>query len=223
MTRHLQWDGAVNVRDLGGLPAAGGATTRRGAIVRAGELNGLTAGGWAALGAHGIRTIVDLRNQDELRPDRARRPAALTTIHLPLDGVDDAEFWQRWGTGPQFGTPLYYGPHLERMPQRSVAVVRAIAHAAPGGVLFHCRGGRDRTGQVAMLVLDLLGVPAEVIADDYGLTAPTDETPALEAYLERESTSAREVIAATLRDARRRLRAGGLTDADVAALRARAL
>ena len=61
----------------------------------------------------------------------------MTTIRLPLDGIMDREFWDISESGPQFGTPLYYRPHLERFPDRSAAVVAAIACAAPGAVAFH--------------------------------------------------------------------------------------
>jgi protein-tyrosine phosphatase len=148
---HLDWEGCFNVRDLGGLPTADGRETRRRALVRADSLDGLTASGWAALSAHGVRTVVDLRNDDELGPDAAPRPPAVTTIHIPLDVSEDHEFWEGvWGSGPQFATPLYCRPHLERFPGRSAAVLAAIADARPGGVVFHCAGARDRTGQVAM-------------------------------------------------------------------------
>lgn len=60
--RHLNWDGCFNIRDLGGLRAAGGARTRFGTIVRADEVTRLTAAGWAALYEYGIRTRVDLRD-----------------------------------------------------------------------------------------------------------------------------------------------------------------
>src|SRR3954454_1665425 len=116
--RHLDWGGRANARGPRGLPAADGRRTRRGAGVRADALDDLTAAGWAALWAHGVRTVVDLRNDDELTDALSPRPAALTTVHAPLDGVDDTEFWDVWAAGPQFGTPLYYGPHLERMPGR---------------------------------------------------------------------------------------------------------
>jgi len=66
--RHLDWEGCLNVRDLGGLPAAGGRVTRWGAVVRSGDPARLTPAGWAALRGHGIRTIVDLRNDDERDP-----------------------------------------------------------------------------------------------------------------------------------------------------------
>jgi protein tyrosine/serine phosphatase len=106
--RHLDWEGCFNVRDLGGLTAAAGAVTRWGALVRADALDGLSAAGWAALVAHGVRTVVDLRNDDERGPDAAPRPATVTSVHLPLDGTEDREFWSVWESGPQFGTPLYH-------------------------------------------------------------------------------------------------------------------
>src|SRR6185503_8406085 len=59
----------------------------------------------------------------------------------------------RWSDGPVFGTPLYYRPHLDRFAHASAAVVAAIAHAAPGGVAYHCAGGRDRTGMITILLL----------------------------------------------------------------------
>jgi protein-tyrosine phosphatase len=218
--RQLHWEGCTNVRDLGGLRAAGGRRIRPGALVRADAVDRLTAAGWSALQAHGVRTIVDLRNDDELRPDVAPRPESVTTVHLPLDGIEDAEFWDDWTNGPQFGTPLYYGPFLARFPTRTAEVVSAIARAAPGGVLFHCMGGRDRTGLVAMLVLALAGVVADDIAADYVLTADL-----LEDYLATQGTSAREVVLITLAalDVEAYLRAGGLDDADAEALRRRLL
>jgi hypothetical protein len=217
----LDWPGVINARDLGGLPAAGG-TTRTGAIVRSDSLQKLTAEGWQALLDHGVRTIVHLRDDDEIGPDAAPRPAELTTVQVPLDGAEDREFWAEWRSGPQFGTPLYYGPHLERMPERSAAAITAIATAPPGGVAFHCQGGRDRSGQIAMLVLALAGVPAREIAADYVLSESPDAAE-LAAFLEARGTSAPRVIEELLGglDVEATLRRGGLTDEALAALRER--
>lgn len=171
MQRHLDWEGCFNVRDLGGLRTTDGRETRWGRVVRADALDGLTAAGWAALSAYGVGTVIDLRNDDELSADVAPRPASVRTLRLPLDGSEDREFWNIWDSGPQFGTPLYYRPHLERFPERSAAVIAAIARAEPGGVAFHCGGGRDRAGQVTMLLLALVGVAPDDIATDYALSA----------------------------------------------------
>ena len=169
--RHLDWHGCANARDLGGLPAAGGRTTRVGALIRSDAVDRLTAAGWSALAAYGVRTVVDLRNDDELPPDPAPRPAGITTLHLPLDGIEDRAFWERWTSGPQFGTPLYYRPFLDRFPERVARVIAAVADAPAGGVVVHCVGGRDRTGLVTLLLLALAGVDLQDIADDYALSA----------------------------------------------------
>jgi protein-tyrosine phosphatase len=215
----LDWEGCLNVRDLGGLKTVDGRLTRSGAIVRADSPDRLTPAGWAAVRAHGIRTIVDLRNADEY--GTTAWPPGFDVVRLPLDGMDeDPEFWRRWGSGPQFGTPLYYRPHLDRFPERSARVIGAIARAKPGGVLVHCVGGRDRTGQIAMLVLALVGVPPEAIAADYDLSGPADAD--VQRFLDDRGTSTATLIVSTLAelDVEGRLR---LSEADLVALRARLL
>src|SRR6185312_489898 len=141
-----------------------------------------------------------------------------------------------WENGPQFATPLYYRPHLERFPQRSAEVIRAIATAAPGGVAFHCQGGRDRAGQISMLVLALAGVEPEEIAADYALSdarlrplylsrGEADEAPKIAAFLREQGTTATELIVGLLAefDVEASLRDAGLGEDDLAALRGRLL
>jgi protein-tyrosine phosphatase len=170
MERHLAWDGCTNVRDLGGL-----GRIRRGALVRADALQHLSAEGWRALERHGVRTVVDLRNPDEIGEDTAPRPPGLTTIRIPLDGMEDTEFWSQWLDRPEFGTPHYYGPWLERFPDRAARALAAIARARPGGVAYHCGIGRDRTGLITMLILAALDVPVQAAAEDYALSAPIED------------------------------------------------
>jgi protein-tyrosine phosphatase len=199
MDRHLDWDGCRNVRDLGGLATADGRRLRRGALVRADALERLTRAGWAALEAHGVRTVIDLRNPDEIGGDAAPRPRTLATIRIPLDGMEDTEFWSRWMHRPEFGTPHYYGPWLKRFPDRASHVLTAIARARPGGVAYHCGIGRDRTGLVTMLLLAALGVPAERIAEDYALSeGRVPESPELDAFWAEQPTTATAVLAEVL-------------------------
>lgn len=234
--RLLDWEGCFNVRDLGGLPAGDGQETRRGRVVRADALDGLTAAGWAALTGHGVRTVIDLRNDDEIGQDAVPRPESVTTVHLPLDASEDREFWDVWDSGPQFGTPLYYRPHLERFPERTAAVVSAVTSAGPGGVAFHCVGGRDRAGQVTMVLLALVGVAPEEIAADYALSAERlqaryasrgeeDQGPMFEQFLATRGTTALELITSTLveMDLEKLLLDAGLSHEDLAAIRRRLL
>jgi protein tyrosine/serine phosphatase len=193
--RDLDWDGCVNARDLGGLPTVDGGATRRGALIRSETVDRLTPRGWRALRDHGVRTIIDLREEDE----RAESAAldGVETIHIPLDRIaEHPDFWEDWMHGPQFGTPLYYAPFLERFPERIEAVLDAIEQAPPGGVLFHCVGGRDRTGLVAIAVLAAVGVVPDAIADDYARGAERAHThdPVLDEYLAERGASARELV-----------------------------
>jgi protein-tyrosine phosphatase len=234
--RHLDWRGSFNARDLGGMPLVGGGATRPGAIVRSDALSKLEAQGWEEVEAFGIRTVVDLRNESEIGDDLAARPSSIETVNIPLDVTEDREFWDAWENGPQFATPLYYRPHLERFPERSAAVIRAIAGAPPGGVVFHCHGGRDRAGQTAMLVLALCGVEPEAIGADYAQSderlppmyaaeGRADIAPEIAAYLRDQGTTAPQLIVDLIAsfDVEAALRAGGLAEADLAALRHRLL
>jgi protein-tyrosine phosphatase len=217
--RRLNWEGCANVRDLGGLRTEDGRETVWGAVARGDTPDNLTPAGWDALIAHGVRTIVDLRNDDERTAD-AIRPAEIATVHVPLDGVEDTEFWAEWGTGPQFGTPLYYRPHLDRFPERNARAIAAVAQAEPGGVLIHCVGGTDRAGQIAMLLLALVGVAPEEIAADYVLSGDDQAE-----FLASRGTSSTEVILSTLAeiDVEAYLLASGVRASELAAVRDRML
>ncbi len=239
--RNLNWEGCFNARDLGGLRTADGREIRRGAVVRSDDLERLTAEGWSALWAHGVRTIIDLRGDHE-RPlteagipaDHAPRPADLVTLSMPLEDYTDTAFWQQWRDTNLWCTPLYYRAFFERYPRRCAEIVGAIAHARPGGILYHCGVGRDRTGIITLLLLSFLGVAPDDILADHELSADRlharfaalseeDHAPIIEKLLARESTTMRAVILSTLAslDAAACLRSGGLSDADLAALRAR--
>jgi len=228
--RHLDWPGCANVRDLGGLPLAGGGAIRDGALVRGDAPQQLTAEGWAALHAHGVRTVVDLRNDDERGPDAAPRPAGITTLELPHDGLEeDREFW-----GVRHVPPLYYAAHVRALPARTARVLSAIAHAPPGGVLVHCAGGRDRTGLVCALALHLAGAEDEAVVEDYLQSFPrlapsyaargeADQGALITTTLAARGTTPRASLLALLAelDVEAELARGGLTAGDVAALRAR--
>ena len=162
--RELSWDGCVNVRDLGGL-----GQVRPGAVVRMEAPGRLSEAGWAAAWAHGVRTVVDLRDAGEREPDRAPRPAGITTVRVPLDPVG-TPFYEHWKKIDNLASPLYFPAMLAEHPERVIAAVRAIASAAPGCVVFHCAGGKDRTGLLALVLLTLAGAAPEEIIADYLLT-----------------------------------------------------
>lgn len=232
--RHLEWEGCYNARDLGGLRTVDGGETRWGAIVRSDSLDHLTAAGWSALQAHGIRTIVDLRGERERSVPA--RSADVVTVHAPLDEPADVEFIRYCWLNKLDGSPLYYEPFLDRRARRCAEVLAVIAGAGSGGVVVHCAVGRDRTGLISLLLLALSDVTPDDIAADYELSAERlkalyaslgedDHAPVIAEILRAKNTSARATILALLTslDVVTRMRSAGLRDEHIVALRARLL
>jgi protein tyrosine/serine phosphatase len=221
--RILTWDGFLNARDLGGFNTRDGRLIRRGAAVRSDTPARLTAPGWSELYAYGIRTIITLRThgmvEDEL--NFTPRYPDIETVQAVIEDITDKEFLQKWAATDLWSTPLYYRDALERWPERHAAVISAIARARPGGVLFHCIRGHDRTGIIALLLLSIAGVvPSDILAD-YELSLD----PVREELLAAQHTSTRDVILSTLEwlDVDNYLLASGLGKADLETVRERLL
>lgn len=239
LDRALAWDACLNVRDLGGLVTADGRRVRRGALIRSDQLCRLGDSGRDALVAHGVRTVIDLRTPAEAEKD----PDPLLHEH----GVD-------YFLIPQQSDQLWRDPEwiartraqrdalaLDLRAEQIVAMARAVAHAAPGGVLIHCLAGKDRTGIAVALLLSLIGVAEADIAADYTLSvanlagefnaaiaaAPDDEARVL---VERSYDAQAETMLATLAHLRTRhggaetyLARGGLAAGDIQRIRDRLL
>jgi protein-tyrosine phosphatase len=252
MERAVQWDGFYNARDLGGVPLRDGRATEPGRVFRSAALRFVTNQGWQEAWEAGVRTIVDLRNPDEIRPRRAapvpgsapfkdiervsRPPAEMDLVRVPLDDIDDVQLWRTIRAEGLDGTPLYFPLFIARKVDRCANAVRAVASARPGGVLFHCEAGRDRTGLVALLLLLLAGASAAAIASDYeesALALPRlfaamhvpDEGPLVEEACRAHGTTARQAVLDTLDqlDVEAVLRDGGLSIDEMAAARDRLL
>jgi protein-tyrosine phosphatase len=221
--RTLAWDGCVNVRDLGGLSTCNGRVTRWGAVVRSDTPAKLTEAGWSALYAYGIRTIISLRTygmaEDEL--NITPRHPDLVTVQVAIEDITDTEFVQQWVASDLWGTPLYYKDALRRWPERHAAAISAVARARPGGVLFHCIRGNDRTGIIALLLLALVGVTPDDIIADYELSPD----PERDELLAREHSSVRDAILSALAGLNidSYLSMGGVSQDDLAAVRKRFL
>jgi protein-tyrosine phosphatase len=169
--RSLEWEGCRNVRDLGGLPTVGGGRTRWGSFVRADLLGRLTEQGRRQLLDYGVRTIVDLRMPHEVAADP---PAVFTDgqdapTYLNLNAVEDKPEVRARLKAAQTRVDKYT-ISLDGFPEANARIMRAMATAEPGGVVFHCHSGKDRTGVVAALLLDLAGVEEEAIVGDYAIS-----------------------------------------------------
>jgi protein-tyrosine phosphatase len=201
----IELEGAVNVRDLGDLPTEDGQKTARARLLRADNLQELSAADVTKLVRDiGLTTVVDLRSSNELA---AEGPAPLDTIagvrhaHHPVlpevgsstDVIADAllardrQDKSRYPRDPVCG---HYLGYLEDRPGQIVGALRSIAHAE-GAALVHCAAGKDRTGVVVALVLTVAGVPAQAVAADYAATG--ERTEAIMARLRRSRLYYRDI------------------------------
>ncbi len=166
--RLLPLEGGSNFRDLGGYRTADGKTVARGMLFRSGAMTGLTDADMAYLAGFGIKTIVDLRSNEEidLYPNHwAARSgidvvtgdysfASMISDDESPERVDIAELYPRLLA--QIGGQI--GMYFER----------ALAEGAP--MVVNCSAGQDRTGVVSALMLLLLGVPEPTVIEDYLLS-----------------------------------------------------
>jgi len=171
--RRLFWEDCLNARDLGGFRTRDGRYTRRGALVRMDNPGYLTDAGVRAMLDYGVTTVIDLRYPDEvtrhprLAEALAGQPNPPVIHNIPL--LDERNQAMEDGLFAR-SRDEWHAYVLERCSQTIVEVLRTIAYAAPGVVVFHCAAGKDRTGLISALLLDLLGVGRDQIAQDYAIS-----------------------------------------------------
>lgn len=184
-----QWidlDGAVNVRDLGGLPTADGRSVRAGRLIRSDNLQDLSERDVRLLVDDlGVRSVADLRTGVEVNLEG---PGPLTDVddveirHLSLFPESGANTdvaadragpvilpWQNREVstkGDRQGASAVYLSYLDDRADSIVATLRLIA-GSPGATIVHCAAGKDRTGTVIAVALAEVGVTRDAIVADY--------------------------------------------------------
>jgi len=175
LERRIPFEQVFNFRDLGGYQGESGRIVRWRRLFRADGLNRLQPEEEGAFAELGISTVVDLRTIDEAEHG-GRFPTHVWDVayhHLPL--FDVLPDWP-----DDIGDPALYlaERYLEMFASGRgtiVAVFELLAEEASYPLVFHCAAGKDRTGIVAALVLDVLGVAGDVIAADYALSGEAME------------------------------------------------
>jgi protein tyrosine/serine phosphatase len=241
--RWIELEGADNTRDLGGLAVADGGRTRFRRLLRAGTLQDLTPDDVAYLTEDlGVGTVVDLRLTDEA----AREGSALSGIpvvryfSLPLSSAGNVPS-DIVADGAEMDIVGHYVALLEGSAANIVTAARIFAEDMSGPAIFHCAAGKDRTGVLAAVVLDAVGVSREAIIADYALTgqrmkqiaarllrlATYRDMRALSRGIKGAATADEESMAGFLDELHSRygsgaeyLTAHGMTSTELAALRA---
>ncbi|KAB1087202.1 tyrosine-protein phosphatase [Neorhizobium galegae] len=170
--RLITLEGAHNVRDLGGYQTSNCGLTRWRSILRGDALHRLSEADIETLLNNGLGTVIDLRNAHEIAAEanpftghaRVRYHntplfSALAPVEMMANAVASFDMGDR------------YCQAIDNCQPAIAKVLKTIADAPDGAVLFHCSAGKDRTGVISALLLANADVDEATIVEDYALTA----------------------------------------------------
>ena len=155
--RTMQLYGVSNTRDIGGYITESGKRVKQGMIYRGAVLDGIKDSAlYTALTDYGIKTDLDLRKANEGSAGTSSPlGGTVNYIHVPspyylgqtTTGINNPENW----------------PALKQ-------IFEVFADSGNYPIMMHCSLGRDRTGNIAMILSGLLGVSKKDILLDYELS-----------------------------------------------------
>src|SRR5437868_9647379 len=173
--RHLNLAGASNFRDLGGYRGKDGRTVRWRQIFRSNHLGHLTESDIEVLRSLGLKSAFDFRGTEE----RVTALCALSDIavhSLPIEPTVVAALRARGANGVTLSSAdaleVMRDSYRNYVRHNTTSFRTLFAHLLEGRapLVIHCTAGKDRTGFACALILHALGVPDEIIHDDYLLT-----------------------------------------------------
>lgn len=164
--RHLPFEAVFNFRDLGGYATAGGRQVRWRTVFRADGIHRLSLEDLASLD---VRTVLDLRTHEELERGRCEHDS-IGYHHLPI--LQKA--WTELGFEGELEAVTFLADrYVDMLDEGRESIARALhilGEESSLPLVFHCAAGKDRTGVVAAVLLGVLGVSDDDIADDYSLS-----------------------------------------------------
>jgi protein-tyrosine phosphatase len=195
MDKYISLDGTFNFRDMGGFYTEEGRQVKAGMVFRSDALHKLSDGDLKKLEEMNIRMAVDFRSQSEREVQPDRLPEGVRLKVLSPDGETAAlasashkddegkvarlTAWEKTSEGHD-----YLVKNLNSMEgqmrtfvtsENSIGAyssfLKLLTDVASVPLVFHCRGGKDRTGWAAALFLSILKVSREDIIGDYLKTA----------------------------------------------------
>jgi protein-tyrosine phosphatase len=174
--RRIDLDGQKNFRDLGGYKNVYGESVRWRILFRSGDLCTLTDDDLLMVNSLGLQLVIDFRSEEEVDACPDKSPAGVRILNDPIniEGFQESLFYALETGDTSHLTvsniaTLYESIYTDNMEQFEVMLSEVIS-SENRPVVIHCRGGADRTGFGAALILASLQVPDEIILQDYLLS-----------------------------------------------------
>lgn len=170
LRRVVKMEGAYNFRDTGGYKTAKGKEVVLGKVFRSDAIDKLTDKDLKTFKDKKIATVVDFRGVEEAKKGQDRLPENTNYLLCPAgsNNLPTAQDMVKFLKDKNFLFDMYGEGGLPYFGERYRPLfVQLLTLKPEEALLFHCTGGRDRTGMASALFLKILGVPQEVIENDY--------------------------------------------------------
>lgn len=179
--REIDLKGTTNTRDIGGYQTDDLRTLRSGQIIRSENLSRLTEADFQKLEELGLKTVIDLRTQQEhdRKPMEWQGDNPPQLYHFPVG--DSHNDWFTEQRNMMRKNRFTEEESLELMvdsyhmiAEEGVAsyqkLMDVVLDQSNWPILIHCNAGKDRAGVAVTLILESLGVDRETIMSEYLLT-----------------------------------------------------
>jgi len=171
LSRVVKMEGAVNFRDIGGHKTTDGKEVVRNRIFRAADISRLTDSDMKQMAQRHLYTVIDFRGVKEsaAAPDRLLPNTDYLLCPAGSDNLPTTKDLAEMLKDKDFLLSMYGAPSMKFYGERYKPMFRKLLDLpeTKAGLLYHCTGGRDRTGMATALILYTLKVPMEIIEADF--------------------------------------------------------
>lgn len=165
--RMLKLETTYNTRDLGGFKTIDGKTTKYNVFLRSDDTDELTKNDIETLKKYGVKTVIDMRDKNEI----TKHPDKLDLPEINYYHIDVKDNYSKYHNRTDVHMSDGYIDFINYTNGNWLGqVFNIIANVDDGCVLFHCVGGKDRTGLVATFLLGLVNVFEQDIIEDYRIS-----------------------------------------------------
>lgn len=177
--RRIPLQNQPNLRDIGGFETEDGRRVKWGKIYRSGKLSDLEKSDHALLTNLGIKTVCDFRSDVEQEKHPNNLPAGIRYLRYPI-GEKDGKSFQKLrkdilkkrlkGKDAEMTFIKLMEAFADSVSHDFQPVLDLLLADGNDPLIYHCSGGKDRTGFMTAVILAAMDVDIKTIRQDYLLS-----------------------------------------------------
>ncbi|NDV58083.1 tyrosine-protein phosphatase [Bacteroides sp. 519] len=199
-SRNVNIPGIQNFRDIGGLANTRKKTTQWGLLYRSGQIESLSYSSHKELKNMGIKTIIDLRSEAEIKESPRLVDESFNIINIPISTIKTRDVVRDLRSGKIKNDSVYR--LMVRINQDMVTYFRkeyrqvfdVLLEEDNYPLVISCTTGKGRTAIASALVLSALGMSDDVVMSDYRMSNDFFDIPSASGYAYNLPFSSQEAI-----------------------------